>query len=117
MESVPFSRAVAVTPVRPGGVGRFRVDLLRAWEADGAKQHGGVLLAVATSAALAALAEQPPSRSASIPGWQPLAVSVVFVRAGSTGVAEVNTEVLGAIDHGVPDAEAPVAVVRSMLSQ
>jgi acyl-coenzyme A thioesterase PaaI-like protein len=119
MQSVPFSRAVAVTPARPGGAGRFRVDLLRDWEADGAKQHGGVLLALATSAALATLDERDGCGAESIPGWQPLAVSVVFVRAGSSGEAEAATEVLGAraSDGGVPGTETDVAVVRSTLRQ
>ena len=107
MDSVPFSRAVEVTPVGPGGSGRFRAELLRAWEADGAKQHGGVLLALSTSAALAGL----EAGVGPISGWQPLAVSVAYVRAGSTGGAEVTTEVLGV------DAETGVAVVRSTLAQ
>jgi hypothetical protein len=118
MEPVLFSRAVAVSPAQAsssGGERRFDAELSRAWAADGAKQHGGVLLALATSAALAALAAvdespEPPEP----PGWQPLAVSAVFVRAGSTGAAHAITEVLGgdAMDGGTD-----VSVVRSTLHQ
>jgi hypothetical protein len=120
MDSVPFSRAVAVSSQPGTGPGSFRVELLEAWEADGARQHGGVLVAVATSAALAALADRAlggvhrgPDTGA-VPRWQPLAVSAVFVRAGCTGPAEAATTVLGDTADGSGEA---VSVVRSTLCQ
>lgn len=137
MDSVPFSRAIAVSSPDGGGAGRYQVELLRAWEADGAKQHGGVLLAVATNAALTALAGVG-SRDDMTPGgrgrdgrardgraqeegpgerWWPLAVSAVFVRAGSTGAAEATTEVLGDGALGPEFGDQPVRVVRSTLRQ
>jgi hypothetical protein len=96
-DRVPFSRAMAVDPL---GGGRFRAELHEAWAADGGKQHGGVLLALTTSAALAAL-EDRESR--------PLAVSAVFPKAGSTGPATAIAEI-------VP-GDGPVRVVRSVLQQ
>lgn len=122
MDSVPFSHAIAVSSPDGGGAGRYRVELLRAWEADGARQHGGVLLAAATNAALTALAgagaqgdrapDDPPGRR-----WWPLAVSAVFVRAGSTGTAEATTEILGDGAVGPECGDEPVRVVRSTLRQ
>jgi hypothetical protein len=127
---VPFSRAVDVVREGPG---RYRAQLCLAWEAGGGKQHGGVLLAVATRAALVALDEHrgvsrpdgpgPDGRgrgtsSPDAPGRdepgsaepsQPLAVSASFLRAGATGAAEARTEVLG--------VRGSVWVVRSVLCQ
>lgn len=93
---VPFSEAIAVVREDPG---RYRAELVGAWEAGGGKQHGGLLLAVAARAALAELSGGP----------SPLVVSASFVRAAVTGPAEVRTEVLGDTGHA--------SVVRSVLQQ
>lgn len=81
----PFSAALEHTPL---GAGEFRAELSDAWLVGGGRVHGGVMLAVATRAALAGLAEQTGSAS------DPLAVSGEFLRAPVPGPVHIRTEVV-----------------------
>jgi len=82
----PFSAELEHTPVGPG---EFRAELTDAWLVGGGKVHGGVMLAVATRAALAGLAGQTGGDL-----LDPLAVSGEFLRAPVPGPVHIRTEVV-----------------------
>jgi acyl-coenzyme A thioesterase PaaI-like protein len=83
----PFSAALEHTPLGPG---EFAAELTDAWLVGGGRVHGGVMLAVATRAALAGLAQQAGDEV----GSDPLAVSGEFLRAPVPGPVHIRTEVV-----------------------
>jgi uncharacterized protein (TIGR00369 family) len=84
--SRPFSDALASWPDGPGA---YRANLGGNWVVGGGKIHGGLMLAVVTKAALAALAEQNGGLE-----LDPLAVSADFLRAPEQGEVRITTEVV-----------------------
>ncbi|HEY9415249.1 MAG TPA: thioesterase family protein [Pseudonocardia sp.] len=84
--SRPFSDAL---PSSPDGPGVYQARLGADWVVGGGKIHGGVMLAVVTSAALAELTER-----SGVPDLDPLAVSADFLRAPEQGDVRITTEVV-----------------------
>jgi len=84
--SRPFSDAL---PASPDGPGVYQARLGADWVVGGGKIHGGVMLAVVTSAALAELTER-----SGVPDLDPLAVSADFLRAPEQGDVRITTEVV-----------------------
>lgn len=82
----PFAAALDLAPL---GDGRFRAEFSAGWLVVGGRVHGGVMLAVATRAALAGLAGHTGDEP-----LDPLAVSGEFLRAPVAGEVHVQTEVV-----------------------
>jgi hypothetical protein len=81
----PFGAALAVTPLDGQ---RFSARLGTGWTV-GPKAHGGFLMALLASGALARLAADAPGLAP-----DPLAVAADFLRAPEPGPVELDTEVL-----------------------
>jgi acyl-coenzyme A thioesterase PaaI-like protein len=81
----PFRDAIALTPLDGG---RFGAELGSRWVI-GTKAHGGLLMALIASAALARVDAEAPGTAP-----DPLAVSADYLRAPDPGPVELATEVL-----------------------
>ncbi|HZZ47555.1 MAG TPA: thioesterase family protein [Pseudonocardia sp.] len=84
----PFSEALALTPI---GDRAYAAELGDVWTVNpGGKQHGGLLMALVTKAALT---ELDAHTGVEVPS-DPLAVSASFLRAPDRGEVRIDTEVV-----------------------
>jgi acyl-coenzyme A thioesterase PaaI-like protein len=99
---MPFSAALALTPLAPG---RYRAELGDQWTVGYGRLHGGFLLSLVTHAGLTGLAahdgaDEPPD---------PVSVIAASLRAPVVGPVELTTEVI--------KTGRTVSVVRAVLHQ